>query len=1242
MKQVTRVVCAGLMGTVMLLMGCASSYQDRIDALTPPEETTEEGGTPSTLMSADDIIHSGACIVNADCPSDRHCRLGVCVAECGPESACSGGLVCSKRGTCVDSADYVDVDPDVTAKAPVAWSVDERVVRLNPGKNAAAFTIAVGAGGPLNYRVEVEPASARGAVALSATEGIIASGGQLNLNVAVDREVFGTGDHRVAVHVVSDGGSHVVVYEFSNGLSGRYAGFVDYQNPGLGRMPMAVDLIVDESGTITGRVVAEASLLFPDERPVTGFYDTANGMFFFETMDRYEPGGGFDPFKREIGREVYFYGEITEQRVIKGSFEEVVSALLPQLMTVSGEFYLKRMEVELAGWEAEAMPAMPAFPATPTSYQVCAGVSAFCDEAGFRADMTGCSTQIRDVAFNLGNAFVGVDAGGYPTVNFGLIEECQSDVAGVGTHACVDFATYECLRNNQQEYLLTGTAQVSEYRTYFADLMNDQRLHAFIGNDYMVEAYRTEVQTVSSPLLKELAKLENALGEFGDAEMKFFETKNMKIVGGASSALVADNSFELLRVPLEYIRSSHTALKRIAQLTMRKDIEVVAKRDELRMRAQEHARVMFLEGLALARLVQMHGGSFEGELAQIADALRGVAHTTAVLEAGLNPLGYPVDYVPFVYDPARSQYPTNFAQLVQTALAVVERAVQKAQLANSTAQEMAVRTEDIEQRMTEIEQQYESEIQNLCGIAALNDLSQCGQNGGEVGVAFNLVEQQYFDIEKLHKQVMDLNQMVKIKNDTAARIIGLKEETLAFVESSGAELEALDIAEGDIRAAMLRSQGMFSSIGGFLSGALSLGAGLASVAYGNPAGGATIAGGVSGMIDAGLGMASAGQSIAAARAFAQVAADRTHLNTLRQLVCKQEEIGVTELQTSEMVKQLLIQLGQVNMDLNLADIRLGERTIRVNNLLEEVDLRAHQHDVLMNQALRSVHNPMSNLSFRLNRDHAVLMASNEFDKALAYVYLAARALEHELNIEVPQIESQLMQVNNAQQLSDFLGCLETWYDDYAIAFGSPHEEVTQLSLREDILGFTAPITDEVTGEVIQPEEIFRRVLLNPQYITQTGAVEFPVMTSIIGQGKNFSSLVCNDRIKKVRVMLVGDFLGDNEATVMLRQEGNSYLRDCASDPVADVDIITTFNLDRRTAVIQAGVNDFGIASPNYELTGRSVASDRWVLIIPPGSVAPNNADIDLLNIDDVVIEITHEARSLSDGAKMNVFSQCNI
>jgi hypothetical protein len=61
------------------------------------------------------------------------------------------------------------------------------------------------------------------------------------------------------------------------------------------------------------------------------------------------------------------------------------------------------------------------------------------------------------------------------------------------------------------------------------------------------------------------------------------------------------------------------------------------------------------------------------------------------------------------------------------------------------------------------------------------------------------------------------------------------------------------------------------------------------------------------------------------------------------------------------------------------------------------------------------------------------------------------------------------------------------------------------------------------------------------------------------------------------------------------------------------------------AVIQAGVNTFGTAPANTSLFGQPVARANWVLSIPGGADAPANADVDVTNIDDVVLQFDHKA-----------------
>ncbi|MGE5784957.1 MAG: hypothetical protein ACM3ZE_10215, partial [Myxococcales bacterium] len=55
-------------------------------------------------------------------------------------------------------------------------------------------------------------------------------------------------------------------------------------------------------------------------------------------------------------------------------------------------------------------------------------------------------------------------------------------------------------------------------------------------------------------------------------------------------------------------------------------------------------------------------------------------------------------------------------------------------------------------------------------------------------------------------------------------------------------------------------------------------------------------------------------------------------------------------------------------------------------------------------------------------------------------------------------------------------------------------------------------------------------------------------------------------------------------------------------------------------------NEFGKAALNTSLWGQSVARAQWVLTIPGPNAAPTNRDVNPNSLEDIVLEVTHEAR----------------
>lgn len=90
------------------------------------------------------------------------------------------------------------------------------------------------------------------------------------------------------------------------------------------------------------------------------------------------------------------------------------------------------------------------------------------------------------------------------------------------------------------------------------------------------------------------------------------------------------------------------------------------------------------------------------------------------------------------------------------------------------------------------------------------------------------------------------------------------------------------------------------------------------------------------------------------------------------------------------------------------------------------------------------------------------------------------------------------------------------------------------------------------------------------------------------------------------------------------------------------DIITEYQLVPRTVEMAAGVNAYPASAPDTQLFGRSVAATEWTLAIPPGKVAPANADVDATKIEDIVFKIEHRAISLSPDGSREFNPSCGL
>jgi hypothetical protein len=127
------------------------------------------------------------------------------------------------------------------------------------------------------------------------------------------------------------------------------------------------------------------------------------------------------------------------------------------------------------------------------------------------------------------------------------------------------------------------------------------------------------------------------------------------------------------------------------------------------------------------------------------------------------------------------------------------------------------------------------------------------------------------------------------------------------------------------------------------------------------------------------------------------------------------------------------------------------------------------------------------LQARLEAASRVLPAR---ERTIRRVYLALRALEYELNQELPALRDTLAAARSPEDIAGLSTCLAGIAEDYRLEHGYGQPYVTEVSLRADIFGITADIPD-VDGSPATPAEQFAALLQDPLHARRTAPSRCP-------------------------------------------------------------------------------------------------------------------------------------------------------
>jgi hypothetical protein len=1191
----------------------------------------EEGSASSRPPPTDPppvVETTQPCVLNADCPAGQYCDLGECLQECNVEAPCSEGGNCSLRGRCLPPEEP-EVQPEPEPAFQGTVSVEPEATVIAPADRVLELRLSSNSPDPVRYRVELS------APHLSLAEHRGEFTGSTTLKLDVDSTRARPLETEGTITIVTTLGDLVVTAPIQPSISGYYQGTMRYEvgNLMLGDASVGLE-IFEEAGQVRVRFDPRASLLFP-EAPAAegGAGQPASGAGVFSKADGkidatiYQSlpaafAGARNYLARDVTRTLRLNLVPGSLGTMEGSFTEDIRGIFPQAARASGRISLQYVaDREVSEFEpTRQAPPVPTVSAG--SYLapidvfgwtgdggVCATVApsgcvAHPDPAGCRADLAAAAPVLSEKLLEpLYSDMLLSDRSALPfdtmadrcqaALGVKTIEGYQADPSAKFCGLVVPFGCLlDVLANRVPDPTLRGQVYSDSVARLAAPVLlvakNEvtRGLEASFRQGYREEGNRYDAAlTTIRPMGRWL--LQPSVVE----QLRAMPDEAAQGTGASSTTSTVLESYPAARALAELFHTLSTVdgeRSRITATTSTTSSTATLKA------TQERAVIAYLEAATLGRIVQGWSGIPPSVTSRFSGLLNPMNRGFSTLVQGGSVLGVAEGFVPFVYRPedAGSAGPTNFEQM----LAIAQNQVAAESQAESTwlaaGRTFEQNNSLLQNELASVRGRYDQRLREICGPAfdpnsPASGWEVCGHGeAGEIALRRVEVERAGESLKNHYRRAENKLAMIQISMENAARVLGKRAEEMQLIDNVGKTVNGLTLGTriiSEVQTGLLiASNAQLWNAGAPLALAVTAG----------------VLGAVKVVLETAKDDLLLFEKLEVARISAEVEYLNAMSNAKRELI-EQAQIAVEAQETA----------------LVLVQAKIAERNLmdQARSLMEE---RSRVMAVLGK-------NPANDPSYRLIRDKRALEVLAYRSSAQTQLLLAGRALEFELNMSLSGLDGAVLNANNAYALEQLTRCFKSIHDQRRLAFGSPQEYVTTVSLRK-LLGILAPRVDSVTGEELSEGRQFREYLLRNQNLDGQGGVGLAFSTTLDPDNGLWSTDVCSDRVKSIEAQIVGDFLGDDEAQVNLQLQGTSLLREC------DTDAIQSWSLgggdsSSAVAIIQAGVNDFGKATPNTSLFGQSVARATWRIVIPGASSAPGNQDVDLTKIEDVVLRITHSA-----------------
>lgn len=1002
----------------------------------------------------------------------------------------------------------------------------------------------------------------------------------------------------------------------------------------------AIDLafaVKETGGGISGSTRPDMGPLLPVAAPVVGTVNGDDVSFTIETVARVAadpadeanvnplpiPGAG--PVRRKID----FEGKRSQGFTLQGKITETITGLMaaPIRLVGWGVFsYTAKLGAD------EPKPAQTGEPgSSPQSTDPCAAYGATDGTTlaqTAKGELQGAIPDPRAFICRDPSGAPGTDCTNVqqptdkdaPSFDYYAVRECSATVSSY----CYNVPQLDEAWSKLQ-CAVRRSPSPEVYGTYLDGLQAKQVYEALQGNDALTKAFdRVWESTTKTPMQEELDNLATATARFGAASDALLRERDQ--LTQIPSATFTERRYSSLLGGARTSARAALARARLAKMAIRSN-DLGRAKSTIRYGLVK----TYFESAIIGSLLYGRSVPIPDEFANFRQTIADLQKAHRSLATRLNPLGFEDAYVPFSFDPQKLALGTNnFEQLLSVAKRVVGEAAQIETDALSASRAYKVQAQAFKDQLEQTRRAYDSELADLCGLAVSDIPStvseaerptqvflRCGESKGRVYDAQQAMKAAVIRLEQAYSRQTQLAQQIRIEEDRLRSIIANSNERVSVYLDTGEKLAAQEIAIGQVQKTRAeyeqrkqRIKSGFGILGAVVEGALSA---VSCVAGGQGCEEVAKAIGTIGGAITDIAMHPPDTEVD----LANIAAEKQKIQAYQNARIEYLSQGREQIESQAKIKTWLLETVQIGYEVELAKIAYDQESARLASFADQA-LRALKEQQRANA--NSVE-AFSDATDRLLRDAIAVNSENKFEQALEATFLAARALEYESNVDYIPLRADLFRLRSANAPQDgggltaFVQAMESYWEKFRREKGNPQTREDTVSLRRDILKLASRTE-------------FQEVVLDGANRTPDGDLRIRFATSVLKDNGIFSSNVFNDRIKSMRVNLVGARLGDKDKFITVRQEGASFLRAPGAAPGQDD--LRTWNIRPWMAIVQSSINRGLSGTPaenpalvNQELAGRSVAFAGWAVVIDKVG-EPRNRDLDLSGLEDIELIITHE------------------